>query len=131
MEKAIMTDRRLSRRVPFRRRVRYGLHDPQFSGYTSNISESGIAIESFRVLPPRSKVIVYIDVDKIDLKEGRMDHIIKVEGVVEWVYFLIPGIPSKMGVKFLTLNNDLVGIYKRRISQWMYPDLNLLKSKIG
>jgi PilZ domain. len=95
-----MVDRRLSRRVLFRRKARFGSSDLQFSGYTSNISENGVRIESHRVLPSQSKVVVYIYISGNGLEDGRMDEVIKLEGIVAWVSPTLPGIISKMGIKF-------------------------------
>ncbi|MBI2487883.1 MAG: PilZ domain-containing protein [Deltaproteobacteria bacterium] len=53
-----MSNRRRSRRVPFRTRVRYGLNNPSLLGYLSNISENGIKIEGKKVFPPGTKLVI-------------------------------------------------------------------------
>jgi hypothetical protein len=100
-----MSDRRLSRRIPFRKRIKYGLSDPTFVGYTFNLSESGIGIKADRVFPTKSRIVVHIYIG---------DEIVKLEGIVAWVSSTLPGILSLMGIKFLSCTNDIKRSYQQR-----------------
>jgi hypothetical protein len=108
-----MADKRFSNRIPFRRRVRFGSSDPEFSGYTSNISENGIRIEAHKVFPPRSKVTVYIYMSGDGLENSMMQEIIRLEGLVTWASPTLPRMLSKMGIKFLK-NTDITSIVKAK-----------------
>jgi PilZ domain-containing protein len=103
-----MANQRLSMRVPFRKRVKYGLSDPVSVGYTFNLSEGGIGIKADRVFHPKSRITVHIYTE---------DEIVKLEGVVIWVSPALPGILSTMGIKFSTRINDIKSIYQQRINQ--------------
>jgi hypothetical protein len=109
-----MANRRLSRRIPFRKRVRYGLHGVNSSGYTVNISRNGVGIESHRVFPPRSIIEVHIYMDGKSIEDGRMDEIIVAKGVVAWVSPTLPGIHPKMGIAFTTEVNGIDRILQNR-----------------
>lgn len=113
-----MTNRRGSRRVPFRKRIRYGLTNLDFLGYTSNISEKGIRIESHKIFPPRSKMAVHIYMGEIGLEEGAMEEIFILEGIVVWASPTLPGVLPTMGIKFLSRADDIKTIYKQKINQY-------------
>jgi Tfp pilus assembly protein PilZ len=101
-------NQRLSTRIPFRKRVKYGSSDPTSAGYTFNLSEGGIGIKADRVFHPKSRIIVHIYTE---------DEIVKLEGVVVWVSPALHGILSTMGIKFSSRINDIKSIYQRRINQ--------------
>jgi len=112
-----MANRRQSARIPFRKRVEYGLSAPTFVGYTFNLSEGGIGVKAHRVLPPRSKILIQIHMSSGDLGESIMNEIIRLEGTVAWVSSILPGILPTMGVKFSSRSSDIKNICQRRISQ--------------
>lgn len=103
----IVTNRRLSTRIPFRKRVKFGTSEPAFVGYTFNLSEGGMGIKADRVFHPLSRITVQMYIE---------DEIIKLEGVVVWVSPTLPGIISSMGVKFSSRTDDIRRIYQQRIS---------------
>jgi hypothetical protein len=107
-------NRRASRRIPFRKKVKYGLSNSpnsMFAGYTFNLSEGGISIKAHRVFSPRSKISIQIYMSGADLEGSTMNDIIKLEGTVVWVSRVLPGILPKMGVKFLDRSSDIKRIY--------------------
>jgi hypothetical protein len=113
-----MTNRRVSRRIPFRKRVRYGLTNPNFSGYTSNISASGIKIESHKIFAPQSEIIVHIHLGDVGIEEGVMEDVAILEGVVVWVSATLPGTLAKMGIKFVSRADDVNSIYRQRLHKY-------------
>jgi hypothetical protein len=110
-----MINRRLSRRIPFRKKVKHGSSDPSFLCYTLNISENGIGIESRKVFPPGSRIIVHIYMDGTNLEGSIMDEVIILEGVVARVSLSLPGFPSKMGIKFTSRTDDIKRVYQQQI----------------
>lgn len=97
-----MADRRLSRRIPFRKKVKYGLPNPTFVGSTLNLSVNGIVIKAYIFLPPQSRIMIHIYVE---------DEIVILDGIVAWVSSTLPGIPSTMGIRFLGCTDDIKLIY--------------------
>ena len=110
------SNRRLSARIPFRKRIKYGLSDHALAGYTFNLSEDGVGIKAHRVFPPRSKISIQIHVSGTDLEESSMNDIIKLEGTIAWVSPVLPGILSTMGIKFSRRSSDIRQIYIQRTS---------------
>ncbi len=110
-------NRRASRRIPLRKKVKYGLSDSldsTFTGYTFNLSEGGVGIKAHRVFPPRSKVSIQIHISDADLGESSMNDIIKLEGTVAWVSPILPGILPTMGIKFSNRSRDIKQIYESK-----------------
>jgi c-di-GMP-binding flagellar brake protein YcgR len=110
-------NRRASRRIPFRKKVKYGLSDSldsTFTGYTFNLSEGGVGIKAHRVFPPRSKVSIQIHISDVDLGESSMNDIIKLDGTVAWVSPILPGILPTMGIKFSNRSRDIKQIYESK-----------------
>lgn len=110
-------NRRASRRIPFRKKVKYGLSnspDSMFAGYTFNLSEGGIGIKAHRVFSHRSKISIQIYMSGADLEGNTMNDIIKLEGTVAWVSRVLPGILPTMGVKFLDRSSDIKRIYDNK-----------------
>lgn len=103
----IVTNRRLSTRIPFRKRVKFGPSKPAFVGYTFNLSEGGVGIRADRVFHPLSRIILHIYIE---------DEIARLEGVVAWVSPTLPGAISSMGIKFSGPTDDIKRIYQQRIS---------------
>ncbi len=112
----MVLNRRESRRIPFRKKVKYRLPDSDFAGYTFNLSEGGIGVKAHRVFPPRSKILVQLHLDGADLEESIMAEIIKLEGTVAWVSTMLPGIIPTMGIKFSIRSNDIKRIYNNKFS---------------
>jgi hypothetical protein len=96
-------DRRLSNRVPLKRKIKYGLSKPTLSGYTFNISENGMGIKVSRVLLPKSIVLV-------DIYMG--DKVVRVEGMIAWVSSILPEKASTMGIRLTSRTDDIKRIYE-------------------
>ncbi len=111
------SNRRLSARIPFRKRVKYGVGDSTSVGYTFNLSENGIGIKANRVFSPQSKIEIQIYMSGTDLEESSMDEIIREEGTVAWISPALPGILPTMGIKFSGRSNEIKRIFQQRIKQ--------------
>jgi PilZ domain-containing protein len=95
-------DRRLSNRIPLKRKIKYGLSNPTLSGYTFNISENGVGIKTNRVLPPKSKVLV-------DIYMG--DKVVRIEGIVARVSSILAERVSSMGIRLTSRTDQIKSIY--------------------
>ena len=103
-----MENKRNSKRINFKERVKYGSTDkPSTEGYSYNISKSGIAIKSYKALTPGSKVSVV-------LYSG--NNPIRLEGEVMWNSPSNQGAQAQMGVRILSRTNELEKVYNQ-ISQ--------------
>ena len=103
-----MENKRNSKRINFKERVKYGHTDrPNTEGYSYNISKSGIAIKSYKALTPGSKVSVV-------LYSG--NNPIRLEGEVMWNAPSIQVAQAQMGVRILSRTNELEKVYNQ-ISQ--------------
>ncbi len=69
---------------------------------------------SDKALVPLSNIIIDIYVKKIKADHTEKLEIIRVEGEVIWGKHF-PDAPSKMGIKFNNLNEELFRIYKAKI----------------
>ena len=107
-----MVDRRLSKRISFRRKIKYGLSKPTFVGYSFNLSENGIGIRANKVFIKGSNVLV-------DIYLG--EEIIRIEGIVARVYSRSPEIGSTIGIKF-TSRRDYLRLYYKRYAQEVVRD---------
>jgi hypothetical protein len=103
-----MEDRRSSRRIPFRTKVKYGVSNPDLGGYAFNLSEGGIGIKAHRVFPPHSKIAVFLYMG---------DQIMRLEGVVRWISPTLPGTRSSMGIKFTSRTDNIKSVYQQRINR--------------
>jgi len=104
--------------LPFRKRVRYGYSNPNFLGYTTNISEKGIRVECHKILPPRSKISLQIYLGEVGLDEGAMEEVVTLEGEVVWVTPTLQGFLPRMGVKLTSRADEIKSIYKQKIDQY-------------
>ena len=91
------------RREKRRFEVRYGLGEPEFKGYTANISPSGLMIRAIRVYAPGSR---------LNLEMRFNDKVFKVQAQVRWarrgnVQFLQTG-RIGMGLRFLQPDEELI-----------------------
>lgn len=71
-----MPEKRLSKRMLLRKRVKFGSLNPTYHGFTFNVSEWGIGIKTYKPLIPKSQIIV-------DIFLG--DEIHRIGGIVNWV----------------------------------------------
>ncbi len=100
---------RLSERVPFRRRIKFGSSKTTFTGYTSDLSEGGMQIKAKVGMAPNSRVVAKLYCD---------DHSITIEGTIVWVSQDSKGLSSAMGVKFSSRTDEIKQIYQTKLSQF-------------
>jgi len=98
-------ERRLSNRITFRRRIKYGRPNPEYRGYIVNLSEDGIGIRGEKLYPPNSTI--NIEKDDIDRFVGK----------VVWSSELISGNTHRMGIKFLRPGERLFQIYQQKVNE--------------
>ncbi|MGQ0793243.1 MAG: PilZ domain-containing protein [Deltaproteobacteria bacterium] len=89
----MLENRRASKRIPFRKRVKFGAPSQgiMLPGYAFNLSEGGVGIKSYRALIPGAEVVV-----NIFMEDGTLN----LEGVVAWTSPYLPGMLLTMGIKF-------------------------------
>jgi hypothetical protein len=104
----MMEDRRRSRRIPFRTKVKYGSTIPYSGAYALNLSEGGIGIKANRVFPRESRIAIFVYTG---------DEIMTLEGVVRWVSSILPGIISSMGIKFTSSTDTIRSLYRKRLNR--------------
>jgi hypothetical protein len=104
-------NQRLSERIPFRNKIKYGFWSSVWIGSTVNLSEDGIGIKSNMAFPPGSKIVALLYMD---------DQIIELEGIVAWVSPLPEILPttalSTMGINFLSGTDKIKHIYGQIIN---------------
>jgi len=96
---AIDIKNRRSKRLPFRKRIRYGQRSPEYTGHTLNLSRHGTVIETARVFPKGTKLFIEI-MDNIN-NDGIPSDTLILNGVVVWVQRSL-GLThrGRMGVEF-------------------------------
>jgi hypothetical protein len=107
----VTSNRRLSERIPFRNKIKYGSWSPVLMGMTINLSEGRIGIKANRILLPGSNIVALIYMD---------DEIIELEGIVAWV-----SLPetlstiglSTIGISFSSSADNIKRIYRQIISE--------------
>jgi len=101
-----MAERRDTKRIPFRTKIKLGKDKAELIARTFNISELGIGIESRRIYPPDSKIVINID-------DGSKSN--KVCGKVTWAHSNLPGLPSTMGVRINETDiNVIKEVYRKK-----------------
>ena len=101
-------EKRRSKRFPFRKRVKYGKRQTLHMGYTLNLSKNGLVIESSKMFPEKTPLIIEI----LDTLTGNDDdHATKFLGRVAWSKFGITN-RGKMGIEFITLSRDIQQEYE-------------------
>lgn len=114
-----MAEKRDSRRIPYRKRIRLGRTKPTLLGYASNFSDHGLKIESRNVYPPGSHIVISFP-DESSSEKGDSEIIVK--GVVIWSTHRLGNMPGKMGIKLIKGANDrLQQIYKEKLSRFNKP----------
>jgi len=103
-------DRQLSKRAHRRVEVRYGPDQPQFIGYSGNVSRGGIMVRAVRVFAPGTVL-------NLELKFP--DGTFRVRGEVVWarqgpIQFLSTGRVG-MGITFVQPSAEFLG-YLERVS---------------
>ena len=110
-----MAEKRITRRLPFRKRIKIGEDTPTFMGYATNLSENGIGVEARRIYPKGTKIFLYID-EGIALEDSTMT--VPLNGVVMWAKRQLPGRPSKMGIKLDGSESLIKKLYDERINSY-------------
>jgi hypothetical protein len=110
-----MGEKRNSRRLPYRKRIRLGKETPAYMGYAVNISESGLEIEARNVFPPGTRIVISFQEED---DPGKDNEEIRVEGVVRWSTRLVGSLSGKMGVEIIGDAGEVVkSTYKERINK--------------
>jgi hypothetical protein len=110
-----MGEKRKSRRLPFRKRIRLGKDNPTFMGYAVNISEKGLEVEARNVFPAGTRIVISFQEEGESGKEGEE---IRVEGIVRWSSRLVGSLSGKMGVEIIDDSGDVVkSTYMERINK--------------
>ena len=100
--------RRLSKRIPLKRKVKYGVSNPNFEGFSFNFSENGIGIKSYKAFLKGSNVMVYIYLG---------EEIVKIEGIVARVDYHPPEPASTIGIKFTSRRDYLKLHYNKYVQE--------------
>ena len=115
VEGIILGEKRKSRRVPYRKRIRLGKEAPTYMGYAVNISERGLEIEARNLFPAGTRIVISFQEENVTGKQGEE---IKIDALVKWSTRLVGSLSGKMGVEILSDSGDLVNsTYKERISK--------------
>jgi len=101
---------RRSKRMPFRKRVKFGPKSPDHIGHTMNFSRFGIQIESSKVYAPDTPLVIEI-LDKLSFSDSNSSQITFI-GKVIWAKRGISN-TSTMGVEFLTQCKDIENEYEK------------------
>lgn len=110
-----MGEKRQSRRLPYRKRIRLGKDEPKYMGYASNISESGLEIESRNLYPPGTRIVISF---QEDLGSGDSAPEARIEGIVKWSTRTLGSQSGNMGVKIAEDSEQSVRrIYTERIKR--------------
>lgn len=110
-----MGEKRQSRRLPYRKRIRLGKDEPKYMGYASNISENGLEIESRNLYPPGTRIVISFQEDP-----GTEDNApeARIEGIVKWSTRTIGNQSGNMGIKIAEDSEQAVKrIYAERIKR--------------
>jgi len=102
-----MAERRLSKRQEFRKIIKYGISNPEYTGFTYNISEAGIGVKTNNRLMPKARIIA-------DLFLG--EETLRVLGVIIWSDLGIKGFRSQMGIKITSRPERIKDIYSKLAS---------------
>ncbi len=106
--------RRLSLRIPFKMRIKYGLirnniyqehSEPRLGGFVVNLSQNGIGIEGLKGLPPESRIWA-------NLFTG--DKTLKFEGRVKWSDINSKD-KCKMGIEVTGRSDKIMEMYTRTL----------------
>ncbi len=110
-----MGEKRKSRRLPYRKRIRVGKENPTYMGYAVNISERGLEIEARNIFPAGTRIVISFQ-DESDI--GKVIEEIRVNAVVKWCTRLVGSLSGKMGVEIIDDSGEAVkNIYKEKISK--------------
>lgn len=99
-----MNQREIARRIRRRFEIKYGPEKPQFTGYSANVSRTGVMLRALRVFPPGT--ILHV---QVKTPEGCLN----LRGKVKWaregsVQMLATGRVG-MGIKWIDLTEEFLG----------------------
>lgn len=108
-----MGEKRKTRRLPYRKRIKLGKENPTYMGYVVNISERGLEIEARNIFPAGTRIVISFQ-DESDI--GKDIEEIRVNAVVKWSTRLVGSLSGKMGVEIFDDSGEAVkNIYKEKI----------------
>ncbi|MCA1796182.1 MAG: PilZ domain-containing protein [Desulfuromonadaceae bacterium] len=98
-----MADKRRKPRLRKRMRVHYGPQTPSKVGFTADISESGLCIQTFGVYKPGTNLLIELELPSGDT--------VRIEGRVHWSRKVPPHLLRKvkyagMGIKIVNFIGD-------------------------
>jgi len=115
IEGIILGEKRKSRRLPHRRRIRLGKENPTFMGYAVNISECGLEIEARNLFPAGTRIVISFQEENVTEMQSED---IRIEALVKWSTRLVGSLSGKMGVEIIGDTGTLINsIYKERINK--------------
>ena len=99
-------EKRDSTRIEFKEKVKYGQSDrPATEGVSINLSKSGLAIKSYKTLPPGTRISMMLYCGGKPLK---------IEGEVIWNTSSQNSEYAEMGIKITSRTDELNKIYSLR-----------------
>ena len=101
---------RRSKRMPFRKRVKFGPKTADHIGHTMNFSRFGIQIESSKIFAPGTHLVIEIQ-DKLSFSDSNSKHITFI-GKVAWAARGLSN-TSRMGIEFITQSKDIENEYEK------------------
>jgi len=101
----LATHKRVSKRIPFRTRLRYGADESLSPGYSVDLSEHGMGIVGKHLYPPKSSVRI-----EVLMK----DFSFTINAEVKHAKKFLPGQPVRMGVAFQKSPAIIRALYKNR-----------------
>ncbi len=99
--------RRLSKRLIYRKQIKFVIGNLNYNGLTFNISEGGIGFISSKPLMPGTQIIA-------DLFLG--EETLRILGVIQWSVLCSDGYRSRMGVKITSRSEKIKDIYSKLAS---------------
>ena len=110
-----MGEKRKSRRVHYRKRIRLGKETPTYMGYAVNISERGLEIEARNLFPAGTRIVISFQEENVT---GKQSEEIKIDALVKWSTRLAGSLSGKMGVEIVNDTGNIINsIYKERINK--------------
>lgn len=85
-----MVNNRLSERLSFKQKIKFGESTPRYRGYIFNISEEGIGVKTHKPLIPGSEIVFEIFL---------RNETYRLLGIVKWTSHIPKEAISAMGIK--------------------------------
>ncbi|HZX35181.1 MAG TPA: PilZ domain-containing protein [Thermodesulfobacteriota bacterium] len=105
------TNKRISKRVPFRSIVKYGpFPPPEHTSFVVDLSDTGVGIRTNKVFKPGTELHMNFELD-----EKTTCHAV---GIVQWAKTAPGGltmlVKAGMGVRFTRMEEGLLAVYKEK-----------------